>query len=564
LNLATFIPLVAIHKHEEIALIGGQVRAPHASSSELAGNSVLDGMMQGYPLTLDKFLEHAAKWHPRAEVVMSDGENGVRRISYQEAESRCRRLSAALIRKGIRPGDRVATLAWNSVNHFEALYGIIGLGAACHTLNPRLTADQLADMLRQSEARLLFASADLLPLASRVAELNPDPIEIVCMEHGEYRGGGRPVSLDDLIADAPGPAKWGDFDENSPSGLCFTSGTTGAPKGVSYTHRSSFLHTLRMLQAEQMALTRHDRVLAAVPMFHANAWGLPFAAPAVGARLILPGRDNDGASLARLISGEGVTVGVGVPTIWLGMADHLEATGDTVPTLERVIVGGSALPAALMERIERILGCKVQTSWGMTELSPSGSLASMADPDRAAERSGRPAIGVDLLLKDADGQVLAEQRDSEGHLFVRGAAVIERYYGQTERATDADGWFATGDLARIDRDGNLLITGRAKDLIKSGGEWINPAEIEAIVGSLPEVALAAVIGRPSDRWGERPLLVVSLNEGASISDEQLRDALRGKIASWWLPDTIVRVDAMPLAATGKIDKMRLRSEYGSR
>jgi acyl-CoA synthetase (AMP-forming)/AMP-acid ligase II len=544
-------------------LIGGQVRAQGASSSELADNSVLDGVMQGYPLILNKFLEHAAKWHPNAEIVTADGENNVRRISYKEAEDRCRRLSAALRQKGVRAGERIATLAWNSVNHFEALYAIIGIGAVCHTLNPRLTAEQLADMLRQSGATILFASSDVLPLAARVAQLAPALVEIISLERGDQCDQeGIATSLDALVATSPTAAQWGDFDENAPSGLCFTSGTTGAPKGVTYTHRSNFLHTLRMLQAEQMALTRHDRVLVAVPMFHANAWGLPFTVPAVGARLVLPGRKNDGASLARLIVDECVTVGVGVPTIWLDLADHLGATGQQIPSLERVIVGGSALPAALMARIERALGCKVQTSWGMTELSPSGSLASMADPGRSAELSGRPALGVDLLLKDADGKTLADQRGTEGHLFIRGSSVIERYFGHAEPATDAEGWFATGDLARIDRDGNLIITGRAKDLIKSGGEWINPAEIEAIIGALPEVSLAAVIAERSDRWGERPLLVVALTEGIVISDEQLLSALRDKVASWWLPDTIVRVGAMPLAATGKIDKMRLRSEYG--
>jgi fatty-acyl-CoA synthase len=297
-------------------------------------------------------------------------------------------------------------------------------------------------------------------------------------------------------------------------------------------------------------------------MFHANAWGLPFAAPAVGAKLVLPGRHADGASLARLIAAEGVTVGVGVPTVWLGLVEHLEASGQDLPSLRRIIVGGAPMAPALMERIERRLGVKVQTSWGMTELSPSGTVAAPNDPSRGA-LSGRPAVGVDLLLTDAGGKPLPEQRDVEGHLKVRGAAVIERYFGHDASATDANGWFATGDLARIDAEGNLMITGRAKDLIKSGGEWINPAEIEAVVGALPEVSLAAVIGRPDPKWGERPILLVEMQGRDEVSDEALLASLRGRVAPWWIPDAVYRLPRMPLASTGKIDKIRLRSEYGA-
>jgi fatty-acyl-CoA synthase len=300
-------------------------------------------------------------------------------------------------------------------------------------------------------------------------------------------------------------------------------------------------------------------VLPVVPMFHANAWGLPFATPAVGAKLVLPGRQTDGASLARLIAAEDVTVGVGVPTVWLGVVEHLESVGGELPSLRRIIVGGAPMPPALMERIEQRLGVIVQTSWGMTELSPSGTVAPLSDPSQAA-LSGRPAVGMDLLLTDADGVALSQQRDVEGHLRVRGAAVIQRYFGHDAPATDANGWFPTGDLARIDAEGNLMITGRAKDLIKSGGEWINPAEIEAVVGALPEVSLAAVIGRSDPKWGERPILLVETQ--GEVSDETLLTSLSGRVASWWIPDAVYRLTRMPLASTGKIDKIRLRSEYG--
>jgi fatty-acyl-CoA synthase len=344
--------------------------------------------------------------------------------------------------------------------------------------------------------------------------------------------------------------------------LCFTSGTTGAPKGVTYTHRSSFLHTMRLLQADVMAVTARDSVLVAVPMFHANAWGLPFAVPAAGAKLVLPGRNTDGASLSSLINREAVTIAVGVATVWLDLVEHAENTGTHVPTLERIIIGGAPLPPALMERIERRLGVTVQTSWGMTELSPTGTVSPPGTAARSAHLSGRPAVGVDLLLTDADGHPLPEQRGVEGHLRVRGAAVVERYFGEETLATDANGWFPTGDLARIDATGNLAITGRAKDLIKSGGEWINPAEIEAAVSALAEVALAAVIGRPHPKWGERPVLVVQLRGAQAISDEALLAPLRGRVAPWWIPDEVIRVPSIPRSPTGKIDKARLRLEFG--
>jgi acyl-CoA synthetase (AMP-forming)/AMP-acid ligase II len=520
---------------------------------------MIDGSMQSFALTLDRFLEHAAKWHPKAEVVTAREGGDPDRIGYAALHARSRRVSTVLADLGVAIGDRVATLAWNSQAHVEAWYGVMGMGAVCHTLNPRLTIDALAAMLRQSEARILIASVDLMPLAREIAARAPLLQRVFAID-------GDPVAadaLEPLIASADARVVWGQFDETAPSGLCFTSGTTGAPKGVTYTHRSSFLHTLRILQTDVMAISGTDSVLTVVPMFHANAWGLPFALPAVGGKLVLPGRQADGASLARLIRSEQVTIAVGVPTVWLGLVEHLEAQGGDLPSLTRIIVGGAPLPPALMERIERRLGVTVQTSWGMTELSPSGTVARPGDPARSGALSGRPAIGVDLMVADAAGRPLAEQRDTEGHLHVRGAAVVERYFGQEQPATDAAGWFATGDLARIDRNGNLAITGRAKDLIKSGGEWINPAEIEAVVGAIPQVSLAAVIGRIDAKWGERPVLLVEVREDETISDDALLAPLKGRVAPWWIPDAVIRLAAMPLAPTGKIDKLRLRSDYGA-
>ncbi|MDY6944502.1 MAG: long-chain-fatty-acid--CoA ligase [Pseudomonadota bacterium] len=530
---------------------------------------MIDGSIQTFALTLDRILSHAAKWHPDAEVVTAD-ESGVnRRVSYALLARRARGVSQVLSGLGVAHGARVATMAWNSQAHVEAWYAIMGMGAVCHTLNPRLTATQLAWMIDQSEARILIVSADLLPLALQLATHAPRLERILVIDGAASSaspGSIELLALEPLIAGAVADAhassfEWGGFEECSPCGLCFTSGSTGAPKGVTYTHRSSFLHTLRLLQAEVLGLKGTDVVLPVVPMFHANAWGLPFAVPATGAKLVLPGRRTDGASLARLIASEQVTIAVGVPTVWLGLCEHLATTGATLPSLQRIVVGGAAIPPALMERIEKQLRVPVQTSWGMTELSPVGTFSVLSDSVRNAALSGRPALGVDLMVADERGEPLPEQRDQEGRLHVRGAAVVERYFGQEHSATDAAGWFDTGDLARIDRQGNLMITGRAKDLIKSGGEWINPAQIEALVCALPQVSLAAVIGRNDDKWGERPILLVQLREDQDISDQDLLASLRGRVASWWIPDAVVRVPSMPLASTGKIDKIRLRAAF---
>ncbi|MBX3562775.1 MAG: AMP-binding protein [Sphingomonas sp.] len=523
-----------------------------------------DGTMQPFALTVDKFLLHAAKWHPRSEVVTARSDGAIDRITYPALLERARHVSAALARRGLSRGDRVATLAWNTQAHLEAWYAIMGMGAVCHTLNPRLLGEQSAAMVRQSEARILIVSADLAVLASEMLAGAPSIAQIIVIDGpadamAAHAEGRTVVAIENAIAGDPDEIEWGGFDETAPCGLCFTSGTTGSPKGVTYTHRGNYLHTLRQLQADVTGLTSRDSVLTVVPMFHANAWGLPFSVPAVGGKLILPGRQADGASLADLIEAERATIGVGVPTVWLGLMDHLDETGRQLPSLARIMVGGAPMPPALMARIED-RGIQVQTTWGMTELSPLGTASLPGAPDRLASQSGRPAVGIDLMLADAEGAQLGEQRNIEGRLHVRGPTVVDHYFGEDRPAT-RDGWFDTGDLARIDEAGNVTITGRAKDLIKSGGEWINPSEIEAIVGALPEVSLAAVIGRSDPKWGERPILLIEMRNGAAIGDDVLIDALRGRVAPWWMPETIVRVPNMPLASTGKIDKIRLRAEY---
>jgi fatty-acyl-CoA synthase len=520
--------------------------------------------MQSYELTVDKFLDHAARWAGGREVVTARSEGGALRIGYADLRERANRASGALLTLGMQPGDRIATLAWNTQHHFELYYAAMGVGLVCHTLNPRLTAEQLSVMINEASDRILTSPANLAPL---VAELLP---QCPTLEHVLWIDGDAPKASDtevgewefeDLLATMGQEVAWGSFPETTPAGLCYTSGTTGRPKGVLYTHRSNYLHTLRALQADAMAITARDTVLIAVPMFHANGWGLPFAAPAVGAKVVLPGRNADGASLSELMRDEKVTVAVGVQTVWLGVVDHLERTGLTLPDLERVIVGGSDCPEALVRRLEAGLGAKVQTSWGMTELSPLGVTATPGSlPGQSA---GRLLMGLDVKLTDAEGVTLPEQHDTLGHLKVKGASVVDRYFGMADDALDEEGFFDTGDLASIDATGNLTIRGRSKDLIKSGGEWINPAEIEAIIGREPAVGQVAVIARADSKWGERPVLVVEPQPGATLRDDDLIAALRGKIADWWLPDRIIKVAEMPLAATGKIDKLRLKADFAA-
>ncbi len=516
--------------------------------------------MQPYALTVDKFLDHAAKWWPDREIVTA----GTSRIGYAALRVRSNRLSGALASLGLTFGDRIGTLAWNTQNHLEIYYGAMGAGLVCHTLNPRLTVAHLAAMVNEAEDRVLAVGAGLADIAQELVLRCPCVETVVLLDRAQsdLRAiGGRPAcAFETLLAERGAETRWGDFDENAPAGLCYTSGTTGSPKGVLYTHRSNYLHTLRALQADAFALTAADCILVAVPMFHANGWGIPFAAPATGAKLVLPGRQSDGAHLAKLIRDEGVTVAAGVQTVWQGLLDYLDVSGGDVPTLERVLIGGSACPAALIQRMEERLQVRVQTSWGMTELSPLGTIAPAHGLGRSIA-AGRPPVGLDLKLTDAAGKTLRRQRNVTGHLKAKGASVVQRYFKAEKDAVDEEGYFDTGDLAIIDDDGNLTITGRSKDLIKSGGEWINPGEIESIVGRLPGVGQVAVIGQVHPKWGERPVLVVEPQKSHTIDNKVLLDALRGNVADWWIPDRVIQVAHMPLAATGKIDKNRLRAEY---
>jgi fatty-acyl-CoA synthase len=524
--------------------------------------------MQSYPLTVDKFLDHAAKWAPDREIVTA-ADGCRRRIGYAALRARSNRLSGALLALGVETGQRIATLAWNTQHHLEMYYAAMGPGLVCHTLNPRLTPEHLAAMVNEADDRVIAVAADLVPLLGELAPLCPGLEHVIVFDAEAPLAGGLPVpraqawTLEGLLEEHGQETAWGRFPEESPAGLCYTSGTTGAPKGVLYTHRSNYLHTLRALQADAFALAAADVLLVAVPMFHANGWGLPFAAPAVGAKLVLPGRKADGASLASLMREEGVTIAAGVQTVWLGLVDHLDATGGELPDLKRVVIGGSACPDALLRRLEARLGARVQTSWGMTELSPLGVIAPPEAAPSAEGAAGRPPMGLDLKLTDRNGVTLPHQRGAVGHLKVKGASVVDRYFKAEGDALDAEGYFDTGDLASLDAAGTLTIRGRSKDLIKSGGEWINPAEIEAIVGRHPAVGQVAVIGRADPKWGERPVLIVEPRAGEAVEAAALLAMLRGRVADWWLPKEVVQVKGMPLAATGKIDKARLRADYAA-
>ncbi|MEA1942435.1 MAG: AMP-binding protein [Pseudomonadota bacterium] len=525
--------------------------------------------MQPYALTIDKFLDHAAKWWGEREIVTARAGEASDRIGYAALRRRSNRLSGGLTHLGLRFGDRIGTLAWNTRHHLEVYYAAMGAGLVCHTLNPRLTPAHLAGMINEAEDRVLAVASSLMPALADLLPLCPGVEHVIMLDSDDPAAAamlppGTAVWPIEALLEAFGrDVPWGGFDEESPAGLCYTSGTTGKPKGVLYTHRSNYLHTLRALQADAMAVTSRDAILLAVPMFHANGWGLPFAAPAAGAKLLLPGRQTDGASLTRLMRSERATLAVGVQTVWLGVLEHLDETGGDLPDLERIVIGGSKCPEPLVRRMEMRLGVEVQTSWGMTELSPLGTIAPPKSGARARGDAGRPPMGLDLKLTDASGATLSEQRGALGHLKAKGQSVTARYYGASRDGLDADGYFDTGDLARIDAAGNLTICGRSKDLIKSGGEWINPAEIEAIVGRHATVGQVAVIGRADEKWGERPVLVIEPRPGCRAEPAALLAALRGRIADWWIPDQIVEIAAMPLAPTGKIDKRRLRDDYSN-
>ena len=525
----------------------------------------MQGLMQHWSLTLDKIIVHAGDNCGERAIVSRDSDGEIQVSDYRTALSVARRFSAALARRGIRQGDRVATMMWNDADHFTAWYGTMGMGAVLHTLNPRLHPDQIAWIAGHGGARLLVVENEFRSLVDGIIERLPT-IELVVISglcgSAESTGPVETVAFSEFVQ-SEGEAGWGAFNEDSAAGLCYTSGTTGKPKGVLYSHRSNFLHTLAINQPNGLAIGANDVVLPVVPMFHANAWGLVFAAPMAGAELVLPGRQLDGESLEALINLRGVTVAVGVPTVWEDMLRHLRLSGRGVPSLRRVVVGGSAVSPAIVRQLTEDYGVDVVHAWGMTEMSPLGTITSavprLPHHDQIAHtlRQGGVLFPVEAEVFDAKGLACAHDDASAGSLRVRGPSVVREYYGTDVTCLDENGWFDTGDIAVIDKAGSVRLVDRAKDVIKSGGEWISSIELENLAATHLAVRRAAVIGVADDKWGERPLLIVESQYKGAPTPEELIEHLRPSVPKWWLPSHFGYCE-IPLGATGKIDKMALR------
>jgi fatty-acyl-CoA synthase len=535
------------------------------------------GLMQHCALTTGMLIDHAARTHGPTEIVSRAVDGSLERSDWANVAARSRRLAAALAALGAAQGDRIATLAWNRLPHLELYFGVTAAGMVLHTVNPRLFAEQIRYIIDHGGARILCVDPDLLPILEPLlpALTAVDHIIVLGGPAAMPAAGSRYICYETLLAAAEPVTSWPAFDENSASSLCYTSGTTGDPKGVLYSHRSTLLHAFAACATDSMALSARDSVLLVTPLFHVNAWGVPFAAAMCGAKLVLPGAQLDGASLYEMLRDERATFSLGVPTIWFALLDHIaSAVGDTARdalSLTRVFVGGAAAPRALIERFRDLLGVELVQAWGMTETSPVATVCqplarhAQLGPGAMVDlraTQGRAVFGVELRVDQADGAAPSDDHAPSGLLKVRGPWVLSGYFGDAPgSAVDAEGWFDTGDVARIDRDGYLHITDRAKDVIKSGGEWISSIDLENAAAAHPAVAEAAVIGVAHPRWQERPLLLLRVHPGQAVSREEMLDHLAGHVARWWLPDDVVTVDDLPHTATGKLLKTALRDQY---
>ncbi|MFV2092704.1 MAG: long-chain-fatty-acid--CoA ligase [Hyphomicrobiales bacterium] len=533
------------------------------------------GLMQDWPLLTHTILDHAAKFHGDREIVSRSVEGPIHRTTYAEISARSRQLADALRRYGIAEGDVVASLAWNTWRHVELWYGAMGLGAVVHTVNPRLFPDQLDYIVNHGGGRLMFTDLTFLPLLEALApKLTHIEAFIVLTGPRTMPETSLPGATDyeTFIGQGDVGFSWPKLDENTACGLCYTSGTTGNPKGVLYSHRSNILHAMACAAPDLFGLRARDVLMPVVPMFHANAWATIFMAPMVGCKLVMPGAAMDGASLHQLLEDEQITVTAAVPTIWMMLLQHLEKTGGALPCLERVYIGGAACPEIIIESFEEKYGVEVFHAWGMTEMSPIGTayspLADTGQLDGAALRKlklkqGRAPYSVDLRIADDDGNALPRDGKAFGHLQARGPAVVAEYYkSENETIIDDQGWFDTGDVSTIDADGFMEITDRAKDVIKSGGEWISTIALENITVGHPDVTEAAAIGVAHPKWGERPLLIVIARDQSDISRDDILEHLSSRIAKWWMPDDVIFVEEIPHTATGKINKLALRDKFG--
>jgi len=529
----------------------------------------MQALMQDWSLTLDKIFDHAARWYGDRPVVTRSVEGPVTRSDYATLHRRAKQVSHGLREMGIGPGDRVATMGWNSDRHLEVWYGTIGIGAVLHTLNPRLFPEQIVYIANHAEDTVLFADPACAPLLAELLPQCPTIKRVIFLSEDAPATPFAAEAYEPWLAGRPADATWGGFDENTAAGLCYTSGTTGNPKGVLYGHRSNYLHAMMTLQPDALNLSARDTVLLVVPMYHANAWGVMYSAPMVGAKLVLPGQKLDGASLHELMETEGVTYSAGVPTVLQMLLAHLRETKGRLTTLQRLTTGGAACPESLIRAFRDEHGVDIIQGWGMTETSPlatvstpSPSLAGATFEEQLPYKlkQGRLICNLDLKLVDDAGNRLPHDGKTFGRLMIKGPTIASAYYGQPHNsALDDEGFFDTGDVSTLDADGWMQITDRAKDVIKSGGEWISSIDVENIAVGHPKAALCAVLGVVHPKWDERPILLVQLEPGHAADKQEFLDWLDGKIARWWMPDDVLFVDEIPLGPTGKIDKQLLRT-----
>ena len=533
------------------------------------------GLMQDRPLLISQLIEHAALNHGDTEIVSRTVEGPVHRYTYRDARLRAKKVAEALIALGIKPGDRIGTLAWNGYRHFELYYGISGMGAVCHTINPRLFPEQIVYIVNHADDQILFVDLNLLPAVEKLLPDLKGVRHVVAMTDRAHLPKDCKIPnllvYEELIQRQPGTYQWPEFDERTASSLCYTSGTTGNPKGVLYSHRSTILHAYGSALPDTLGISARAVVLPVVPMFHVNAWGLPYSGALTGAKLVFPGVALDGASLYELFEKERVTFTAGVPTVWLALLNHMQANKLKLSTLKYAVIGGSAAPPAMIETFDREFGVEVLHAWGMSEMSPLGTVnhpkekhlkLPAADLLALRLKQGRPPFGVDMTIVDDAGKELPRDGKAFGDLLVRGPWITSGYFrGEGGKVLQEGGWFATGDVATIDPDGFMQITDRSKDVIKSGGEWISSIDLENAAMGCPGVAEAAVIGVAHPKWDERPLLIVHKKPDAHIDKKELIEFLGTKVAKWWLPDDVQFVDAIPHTATGKILKTKLREDF---
>jgi len=531
----------------------------------------MTGRMMSTPLLISSIIRRAARYNGGVEIVSRSSDGDIHRYTYRECELRARKLAQALEALDVRQGDRIGTLAWNSYRHLELYYAVPGAGAICHTINPRLFPEQIVHIVNDAEDTYVCFDAQFLPLVEEIGGRCPRVKAWIMMAGREDMPAASNVSLlcyEELIGAQDGNYEWPMLDENLASGLCYTSGTTGNPKGVLYSHRSTVLHTYASALPDSLSCSASEVIMPVVPMFHVNAWGLPYSAALVGAKLVFPGPRLDGASLYELLEREKVTFSAGVPTVWLGLLEYVRSNNLAFSTFRRTGIGGSAVSRSMI-RAFKGLAVDVVHGWGMTETSPMGTSCTLrgqhaalseSEQEKVLEKQGPVIAGIEIKIEDGDGHELPWDGKAAGDLFVRGPWVIDSYYGNNTSPLQ-DGWFPTGDVATIDADGYMQITDRSKDVVKSGGEWISSIDIENIAAAHPAVHMAACIAVRHPKWGERPLLVAVKKAGANVSRDELLQFFEGKVAKWWVPDDVVFVDAMPMTATGKFQKAALREQF---